>query len=435
MISSILFYRASRRFLPDHTELGRVKDAFLKLGLYHSSSGGEEVLPPFEWYEKAFPKLRKLTQQLRSVDFVDGIAVCIDNDVDDDDDSFIMNARVVQKITTMKQLARIFIGSPLVQQKIKQNMVGDVNSSRPIPYFRKAFERVPMIVDSLTKVSNFLKVSAQQRKVVRVTIAPQVTHHRIWTGALQEVLNGLKLEMDGLGYDRSSSMGPQIVASCSKFLADSNTCFEDDSSSSWMRLAPAGTKHTDSTTTPRTWEDVLDMFDDLIKCLRFEKESSHSLCHLSKLETMKEGLAQIKDVLIDKGLGYREARLQEGLVQKKLSGTLGHSSPCLFTLLLYYLYGQVRDIEVDLSGGIYQIDDKKGYYCLRMGRILSSDEEQMVMRGVKHLDKVLGLFKFVWETAGMDGVLELQGHLFCVDAEDRRISYRGNEFFLHGICF
>ncbi|CAN0877616.1 hypothetical protein LINGRAHAP2_LOCUS11984 [Linum grandiflorum] len=427
IVSSPLLYRTTRSFLLPW-----------KLGLYHSSSG-EETLPPFEWYEKTFPKLRKLTQQLRDVDFVDGTAVRIA----DDDDSLplIMNARVVHKFTTLKSVVRVFIGSPLVQQKIKQNMAAlGRGDSKPIGCFRKGFEREPMIVDSLTKVANFLKVSAQQRKVVRVTICPQVTHHRIWTGSLKEVLNDLKLEMDhGIGYDSSSSgrsMAPQIVTSCLDFLADSDAGFkeEEDSCSSWMRLTQ---KHQPAADSTRTWEDMLEMFDDLIKCLRYEKEPNLQRVSL-KLEVMKEGLSQIKDVVMDRRIGYREAKHQESLVQKKLSSTLGHSSPCLFTLLLYYLYGQVKDIEVDLSGGLYQSDDGDGdkrSYCLRMGRILSSDEEKMVMRGVKHLDRVMGLFKFVWETAGMDGVLELQGHLFCVDAEDRTITYRGNSFLLHGISF
>ncbi|CAI0416726.1 unnamed protein product [Linum tenue] len=419
-----MVYRNSRKFLlgAARTELGRFRDdVWVKLRLYHCSSG--EVLP-FEWYEKAFPKIQKLTRQLRNVDLIDGRAV---NTVDD---SFIMNPRVLHKVATFKSLVRVFIGSPLVQQKTKENVVANGRGlrSNAVAYFSNASEREPMIVDSLTKVGNFLNVSAQQRKEVRVTICPQVTHHRIWTGALQEVLNSLKLEMDCLGYDCSSgNMGHQIISSCLTLLADSDTSPEDEPTS-WMRLAPSKPTNPNKS---RTWEDVLEMVYDLIGCLRHERES---LYHISKLEVMKEGLTQIKDVLVDKGIGYREARHQETLVQKKLSSTLGHSSRCLFTLLLYYLYGQVRDIEVDLCGGLYKTDDKNRFR-LRMGRILTSDEEPMVLRGAKHLDRVLELFKFVWETAGMKGVLELEGHLFCVDAQDRVTTYRGNSFFVHGINF
>jgi hypothetical protein len=68
-----------------------------------------------------------------------------------------------------------------------------------------------------------------------------------------------------------------------------------------------------------------------------------------------------------------------------------------------------------------------------MGRILTSDEEEMVWSGMKQLDRALRVFKFVWEIAGMKGVLELQGHLWCVGAMDRTLTYRGNRFFVHGI--
>ncbi|KAJ6406256.1 hypothetical protein OIU84_009894 [Salix udensis] len=78
-----------------------------------------------------------------------------------------------------------------------------------------------MVVDSLSKVSNFLNVSAQQRKVVRFTICQQVTQHRIWRGALEEILNDLRSEMDLLNYNclgKGDNMGYQIVSSCLKVL-------------------------------------------------------------------------------------------------------------------------------------------------------------------------------------------------------------------------
>ncbi|MED6136758.1 hypothetical protein PIB30_058824 [Stylosanthes scabra] len=141
------------------------------------------------------------------------------------------------------------------------------------------------------------------------------------------------------------------------------------------------------------------------------------------VEVLKEGLLQIKDILIDNSIGYKEARHQESLVQKKLSKTLGHSSRCLFTLLLYYLYGIVSDIEVDMAGGIYKSESDK--YYLYMRRILTSDSEKMVGRGVKQLDRALSLFKFVWETAEMKGHLDLQGHLWCVGEYNRVLRTSG----------
>ncbi|KAJ6382952.1 hypothetical protein OIU77_031392 [Salix suchowensis] len=358
----------------------------LRLRLCHSSGETQEEVLPIEWYEKVFPKITELTCQLKHVDMIDGRLVNVN------DGSVIVDEDIQNKMHTLKSLVRFFVGSPSVQQKVSENVKGllvDGKCRNPGASFSKSSEREPMVVDSLSKVSNFLNVSAQQRKAK--------------------------------GYN----MGYQIVSSCLKFLSDMDTLSDHDSTS-WMRLAPP--KHVGSPPNCGGWEDVLEMFHDLIQCLKSEKWSVH---HVGKLEAMKEGLSQIKDVSIDKSLGYKEVRHQESLVQKKLSNTLGHSSRCLFTLLLYYLYGHVRDMEVDIRGGIY--GDGENAFLLSMGRILTSDEEEMVWSGMKQLDRALRLFKFVWEIAGMKGVLELQGHLWCVGAKDRTLTFRGTLFFVHGI--
>ena len=153
------------------------------------------------------------------------------------------------------------------------------------------------------------------------------------------------------------------------------------------------------------------------------------LVHGAKcLKTKQNGAVYVNVMLYH----CSEVSHQESLVQKKLSKTLGHSSKCLFTLLLYYLYGQVRDIEVDLCGRIYSTGGENRF-CLYMGKILTTEEDKMVWSGVRQLDRALQLFKFVWESAGMKGVLELQGHLWCVGAEGRMLTYKGNMFFVHGI--
>ncbi|GAV62529.1 hypothetical protein CFOL_v3_06052 [Cephalotus follicularis] len=89
-----------------------------------------------------------------------------------------------------------------------------------------------------------------------------------------------------------------------------------------------------------------------------------------------------------------------------------------------------HDVKVDLRGGPCGGESK---FSLCMGKILTSCEERMVGRGVNQLDRALGLFKFVWETTGMKGVLDLQGHLWCVGVKDWMLTYRGNVFFVHGI--
>lgn len=424
----MMVYRHVQKFLTGAKcfEYKRNRVIHLNLRLFHSSGETQEEVLPIEWYEKAFPKITELTHQLKHVDMIDGRLVNVN------DGSVIVDEYIQNKMHTLKSLVRFFVGSPSVQQKVSENVKGllvDGKCRNPGVSFSKSSEREPMVVDSLTKVSNFLNVSAQQRKVVRFTICQQVTQHRIWRAALEEILNELKSEMDLLNYNclgQGNNMGYQIVSSCLKFLSDMDTSSEHDSTS-WMRLAPA--KRVGYPPSCGDWEDVLEMFHDLIQCLKSEKWSVH---HVGKLEAMKEGLSQIKDVSIDKSLGYKDVQHQENLVQKKLSNTLGHSSRCLFTLLLYYLYGHVRDIEVDIRGGIYGGGGESAF-LLSMGRILTSDEEEMVWSGMKQLDRALRVFKFVWEIAGMKGVLELQGHLWCVGAMDRTLTYRGNRFFVHGI--
>ncbi|CAA3026332.1 Hypothetical predicted protein [Olea europaea subsp. europaea] len=141
--------------------------------------------------------------------------------------------------------------------------------------------------------------------------------------------------------------------------------FPDPESTSWMRLMP--TKGKDSSLSHK-WEDVHETLIDLTTSLSEEKRL---ILHVTELEVTKEGLYQIRDVLMDKNIGYRE--------------------------------------------------------------ILTSDEDKVVRIGVKQLDSALGVFKFVMETAGMKGDMVLQGHLRCVGTENRLFPYRGNAYLLRGI--
>ncbi|ONK59531.1 uncharacterized protein A4U43_C08F7380 [Asparagus officinalis] len=220
-------------------------------------------------------------------------------------------------------------------------------------------------------------------------------------------------------------MGKQIISSCMKFFRDVDTISSSDSPS-WMKPPPLN--RVEKPVAPRTWEEVVEMFVDLTKCLEREEKLA---TRVLKLEAMKEGLYQIRDITIERDVSYKEVRRQDCLVQRKLSKSLGHSSRCLFTLLLYYLHGSVEDVVFEVHGGV-RVDDH-GRFCLYIGKILSCRDEGMVMNGVKQLSKALGVFKFVWESAGMVGVLKLRGHLWCVGGEERIIAYRGNEFYVHGI--
>lgn len=384
--------------------------------MFHSSVDSHE-----EWYRNKLTVLTKLSRALRDVDLVDG-------KLEDINGVIIYDDSIKQKMQAFKSLARIFVGSPSLQQKLKQQ--GGVGGGGRLVFGTES-EREPLVVNSLTKVCNFLDISAQQRKLVRCTVCSQVTQYRIWRGALEDVLNGLKDEVDWLlsrsetTTGQGAKLGQQVVLSCLRFLSDSSVSYEAENSTSWMRPVPARYAKANASA---KWEDVLDMVNDLRRYLGHDEV----LYHLEKLLSMKEGLLQIKDVFLDNTIGFREVRHQEHLVHRKLSKMLGSPSPCLFTLLVYFLYGRVRDIEVDLCGGFHK-EEKSGFFCLSMGRILTSTDEKMVRRGVKQLDRALGLFEFVWETAGMKETLNLQGHLWCLGAEEKTITYRGKTFYLHDL--
>lgn len=416
-----LLYKSSKFLRTKQNRITHLR--FLSHGC--SEESHEQELFPAEWYENTFLRLKKLAQSLKHVDLIDGRLVKVN------EDARVFDRKLEEKMLAFKSLARDYIGCPAMQETMRTNVVktfGDPQCALPM-YFGKSSERGPLTLNSLTKISDILNVSAQQRKLVRLTVCPQVTQHQIWAGALEEVLNELRSEIDYRIQEcprKEIKMAQQIVASCLKFLTAAISY--DPESTSWMRIAP--TKVAKSSDHHK-WEDVLEMVIDLVNCLNDQEEF---VLHVKKLESMKEGLYQIRDILIDKSIGYKESRHQESLVQKKLTKTLGHPSRCLFTLLLYYLYGSVLDIEVEVRGGCYPIEGQN-QFCLFMGKILTSNEENMVWGGVKQLDRALGLFKFVWETAGMKGDLKLQGHLWCIGAESRTVTYKGNTFLLHGINY
>ncbi|CAF2089056.1 unnamed protein product [Brassica napus] len=174
-----------------------------------------------------------------------------------------------------------------LQQKLKQQERGRL-------LFGTESEREPLVVNSLTKVCNFLDISAQQRKLVRCTVCSQVTQHRIWRGALEDVLNNLKEEVDWLlehseeKKTQGAKLGQQVILSCLKFLSESSVSYEAESSTSWMRPVPARYAKANASA---KWEDVLGTVNDLRRYLL-----EHDFYHLEKLLSMKEGLLQIKDV-------------------------------------------------------------------------------------------------------------------------------------------
>ncbi|CAN6362820.1 unnamed protein product [Urochloa humidicola] len=303
-------------------------------------------------------------------------------------------------------------------------------------------------LSSLTRVCDVLGVSAQRRKSVRLTVCPQVTQHHVWRGALEAVLGDLQAGMASL-HDTPSpatQMAEQIASACASFLSDT----ADASTASWMR--PTLSKKPAEARPPpaKKWQEVLDMFGDLARSL--ESDNGRLAAHAQKVEAMKEGLYQIRDVVIERDIAFKEARRQDCLVQRKLSRSLGHSSRCLYTLLLFYLYGTVRDIEVHVGKCV---SGKGGRdVAVHAAKFLTGGDELAVRSGIKELSHALGVFRFVWEAANTDidvandngkdvavkkkngdakGVLELQGHLWGIGVEEKTVTYRGDVFHVHQI--
>jgi hypothetical protein len=81
-------------------------------------------------------------------------------------------------------------------------------------------------------------------------------------------------------------------------LVDTSISYDDDSTL-WIRLSTAKTE----SSCLQKWEDLLEIFNDLIDCLKNNREL---LLYITKLEVMKEGLPQIKNVFVDKSIEYKE---------------------------------------------------------------------------------------------------------------------------------
>ncbi|CAN6540099.1 unnamed protein product [Malus baccata var. baccata] len=115
------------------------------------------------------------------------------------------------------------------------------------------------------------------------------------------------------------------------------------------------------------------MFNDLLDWLKIEREL---LVSVAKLERTLRRPASRK------------------LSAEEVDEDIRSLIPVLIRtfVLLYYLYGHVRDIEVDVRGGVCCCGSENDFR-LCMGRIVTLDEEDMVWSGVRQLDRALGLFQ------------------------------------------
>ena len=377
----------------------------------------EYVPPPRGWYAPAYARLLRLAGSLRGVEVADG--------------GDLRHAATGSLVTDAHAVAR---------REHFDALAGEFAAAR-----RGRLPLKATALTSLTKVCDVLGVSAQRRKNVRLTVCPQVTQHRVWRGALEEVLRDLREDMGALDPPSpATQMAKQIAAACASFLSDTADA-ATSSSPSWMRPTPY---RKPAPARAKTWQEVLDMFTDLAKSLATDERLAG---HAQKVEAMKEGLYQIHDIIVERDIAFKEARHQDCLVQRNLSKNLGHSSRGLFTLLLFYLYGTARDIEVHIGKGLSGKGGKN--VTVHAVKFLIDGDELAVQSGIKQLSRTLGVLRFVWEAAnteivsshdsgkdvvvkkgvGAKGVLKLQGHLWGLGVEEKAVTYRGHAFSVHEI--
>ncbi|CAM0874805.1 unnamed protein product [Alopecurus aequalis] len=375
----------------------------------------EHVPPPRGWYPAAYARLLRLAGALRGVEVADGDLRHVATG------SLVIDANAVDRMEHFDALA------------------GEFAAARRGPPLKAT------ALSSLTKVCDLLGVSAQRRKNVRLTVCPQVTQHHVWRGALEEVLRDLREDIGALDPPSpATQMAKQIASACASFLSDTADA-ATSSSPSWMRPTPY---RKPAPARAKTWQEVLDMFTDLAKSLATDERLAG---HAQKVEAMKEGLYQIHDIIVERDIAFKEARHQDCLVQRNLSKNLGHSSRGLYTLLLFYLYGTVRDIEVHIGKCLSGKGGKN--VTIHAVKFLIDGDELAVTSGVKQLSRALGVLRFVWEAAnteivskhdsgkdvvvkkgeGAKGVLMLQGHLWGIGVEEKAVTYRGDVFHVHQI--
>ena len=229
------------RYSGNHfTRTNKFAAFYLNSTFYHTSKDALSL----QWYQNEFPKVKELTHLLANVDAVNGRLIDVKSN------STFFDDGIERNMCTFKSLVRGYVGPTFVPHKMKHVLASFVSNVKHESFtpFGKATEREPMVVDSLTKVSNFLNVSAQQRKLVRHKVCSQVTQHCIWIGALKEVLNGVAIDLDCLssrGLNNNALLGAQIVHSCLNFLTEIGV-FSDLGSSSWMKLSSSKVDFTDS---------------------------------------------------------------------------------------------------------------------------------------------------------------------------------------------
>ncbi|GAB2210932.1 hypothetical protein Droror1_Dr00016221 [Drosera rotundifolia] len=129
-----------------------------------------------------------------NVDLVDGRLIDVNENL------IVRDEGMLHRMLNFKAIVRVFLGDLGVQEEFRRNIEATLTGRYcefPV-YFSRSRVRGPMFVSSLKPVSEFLGFSAQQRKVLRLSVCSQVAWHQKWTSALEECLKGLKFELEYL---------------------------------------------------------------------------------------------------------------------------------------------------------------------------------------------------------------------------------------------
>lgn len=355
--------------------------------------------------------LGSLGKGLRNVDLIDERLAKVD------DNSVVYDVRIRHEMQEFKCSAQNVIASRLPMQNSWA-----LNDSVQHALLSEPSERDSITFDSLKVVSEYLRLTVQQRRLVRKAISRQVIQYDNWRKALEELVRQLDTDLKAI--DKPSEalqVGKEATARCTQLFSKSLHLSETPS---WVKLISDKKVHVPTA----KWGDILELFEVISDALRGVETLKF---YITKINGMKEGLCHIKDVQLDNNISLQQMHDRQSFVKHKLSQNLGYTSNCLFTLLIFYLFQSIGTIKVDISGGLYGGRDDNLYIC--MGEIITSADKKMLWRAIKHLDKALSLVKFIYETADMRKSLKLEGHVWTVGTQENMLEYRGNSFFIHGI--
>jgi hypothetical protein len=378
---------------------------------YHRKKQMKEDTQLSKQEESSSSTLGSLGKGLKNIDLIDGrLAKVADN-------SIVYDVRIRHEMQEFKHRAQNFISSRLSMQDSWA-----LNNSGKHALHLEPGERVSITFDSLKAVSDYVGLSVQQRRLVKKAITPQVIQYDNWRKSLEVLVRQLKTDLEAIDKpSKEVQVGKEATARCTQLLRESLYLSETPS---WVKLTSDKKVHVPSS----KWGDVLELFEIISNVLRGVENLDF---YVTALNGMKEGLCLTKYLWLDNDISLQQMHHRQSLIKHKFSQKLGHTSNCLFTLLVFYLFQSVGTIKVDIAGKLYDGGDNNLYIC--MGEIVTSADRKMLWRAIKHLDKALSLVKFIYETADMRKKLKLEGHIWTLGTQENMLEYRGNPFFIHGI--